>query len=91
MDGVRPDRAGRIENPVHVEVALGRRRRTDTDSFIRHANMKRCAVDIGIHGNRRDLHFPASADDPDSDLPTVGDENLAEHACFVWGQKPCRL
>ncbi len=76
MDEVGARAPGRVEQALDREVALRRRRRADAEGLVRHQDVRRHPVDLGVDGHRRDVHLPAGADDPDRDLAAVGDEEL---------------
>ncbi len=80
MDGLGPVLPGRFENPVHAQIAVGRRRRSDVLGFVGHANMQRAAIGIREDRDAANLHFAQRADDAHGDFATVGDQNPTEHA-----------
>lgn len=61
------------------EVTLLRRGRSNADVLVREPDMQGVPVRFRINGDRFDSQFTAGADDPQSDLPTVGDQYLLEH------------
>ena len=58
-----------------VEVAFGRRARSDTDPLVGKMEIARRGVGLGEHGHRLDAQFLAGADDPQSDFAAIGYEN----------------
>jgi hypothetical protein len=47
--------------------------------------MEGVAVELGVDGHGGHPELPTGADNPDSDLTTVGDQDLLEHALsFDW-------
>ena len=62
-----------------VEVALSGRRRADADRLIGEPGVHRLGVRRGVDGHGLDAELPAGTDDPDRDLPPVGDQDLVEH------------
>ena len=70
--------AGR-DDLVADKIAFGRRRGPDMHRLVRHLDMDRVAVGVGIDGHRRDTHPARRLDDPAGDFATVGDQNLLEH------------
>jgi hypothetical protein len=94
MDEVGAGAPGRVEQALDREVAFRRRRRTDAEGLVRHQDVRRHPVDLGVDGHRRDVHLPAGADDPDRDLAAVGDEQLHRHpptqglGSRIWGLDP---
>ena len=70
------------EDVLHHQIALRRRRRADRDRDVRHLDVKRVAVGLGIDRNGLDTHAPGSLDDPAGDLAAVGNEDALEHFPF---------
>jgi hypothetical protein len=68
-----------VEDFLNVQVGLGGSRGTDMVSLVRFANMQRGAIDVGINRDGGDSHLVARADDADSNLSPICDENLFEH------------
>src|SRR5205823_9694423 len=65
---------------VDDQIALRRRRRADADRCVRHPDVERVLVGVGIDRDRLDPQAPSRLDDPAGDLAAVGDENALEHA-----------
>ena len=80
MDGLGAVLAGGVEDAVDAQVAFRGRRRADVFGFVRHADVQRGAVGIGVDRHAGDAHLAQRAHDPHGDLAAVGDQNLAEHA-----------
>jgi hypothetical protein len=80
MDGLRACRAARLHDLVDHQVGLRRRRRSDVHGLVRHVDVERVAVGVGVDGDRLDAHFPRSLDDAASNLATVRDQDLLEHS-----------
>jgi hypothetical protein len=70
---------GDLDEPLYLEVALGRRRRPDVVRLVGEPGVERLTVRVGVDGNARDAHLPQGPDDADGDLAPVGDQNLPEH------------
>ena len=47
--------------------------------FVGFADMQRSAIGIGVNGHRANAHLAQSANDAQSDLAAIGDQNLREH------------
>ena len=77
-----------VDDLVHEQIRLRRGRRPDVDRFIRHFDVQRVAVGIGIDGNRFDPHLARGFDNAAGNLATVGDQNLFEHRArrSFWGK-----
>ena len=80
MDRFRAGVAASLQDFVEVEIRSRRRRRADGNRFIRHFDMKRARVRVGIDGDRSDPHPPRRLDDPAGDLTPIGYEDFPEHA-----------
>ena len=79
VDRVGVGDLARSDDRRDVEVALARRRRADADRFVREPGVHRLGIRRGVDGDGLDAELPAGADDPDRDLPPVGDQDLVEH------------
>ena len=62
-----------------VEIALPRRRRTETARLVAHRHVHRVGIRVGIDGDRADAHSPRRTGDAARDLAAIGDENLVKH------------
>ena len=58
-----------------VEIAVGRRRRTDADSVIGQPHVHRIGIGGGVHRDRLDPHLMRSAVDAQRDFAAIGDQN----------------
>src|SRR6185436_3020674 len=74
---------GGIDDSIDAKVTFARRTRTDRDCLIRHADVARCAIALGIHRHRREAHVTTRAHDAHRDLPAVGDEDLAQNQAIL--------
>ena len=83
MNRFRARTLGNVEDLVHAEVGLRRRRGPDRISFIGFPDMERGTVHVRINGNRGNAHLAASAYHAHSDLSAVGNQNFLKHA-FEW-------
>ncbi len=79
MHGLGAGLLAGVDDLVDHQVGLGRRRRSDVHRFVRHVDVQRIAIGIGIDGDGLDAHFARSLDDAAGDLATVGDQNFFEH------------
>ncbi len=70
---------GGLDQGLHVQVALARRRRADVDRLVGVADVEGLFVGVGVDGDGRDAELLAGADDAQRYLPAVGDQNLLEH------------
>ena len=68
-----------IDNPVHCQITLFRRRGTDGISVIRVFDVQRFAVGFRVNRYRFDIQLAAGARDPNRDLAPVGNENAFKH------------
>ena len=79
MHGLRAGRMAGGDDGVDVEVALGRRCRTDRHRLVRGQDGGGEAVGLGIHRDGEDIQFFEGAADAKQDFAAIGDEDLAEH------------
>ena len=70
--GVNPPSGG--EEPVDVQIGLGRRASVERHRHVGLAHVRRRAVGIGVHGGRRDPHPAARPEDAPRDLAPIGDQ-----------------
>jgi hypothetical protein len=63
----------------NVEIAFAGIRRANTHAFVRQAHMHGVCIGSGMHRDRTDAQFFASAHHAQGDLTTVGDQNFLEH------------
>ena len=88
MDSFRAVVSRSPKDVFDIEIALAGGRRPDMRSFICHADMERCAVRIGIHGDARDASLPKGTNDPDGDLAAIGNQDFAEaHALTIFTKR----
>ena len=78
MDRLGPGRPGCLDDGIDPQVALGRRRRTQTNGDVGHPDVLGVGVGIAVDGHRFHPEFVTRADDPDRDLAPVGDQDPAE-------------
>jgi hypothetical protein len=69
-----------VDDLVDQKIGLGGGRRTDVDGLVRHLDMQRVLVGVGIDRDRRNAHALRGLDDTAGDLAAVGDQYLLEHA-----------
>src|SRR6185312_14654494 len=72
--------AASLNDPIDHEIGLSRGRRPDIDRLVRHLDVERIAVGVGIDGNRLDAHAAGRFDHAAGDLAAVGNQNLLEHS-----------
>jgi len=75
--------AAGLDDFLHHQIALGRSRRPDQHGIIRHFDVERVAVGLGIDGDGLDPHTAGSLDDPAGDLAAIGDQNSFEHVLLA--------
>ena len=61
------------------EIRTTRLGRSNTDRLVGQLDSTRIAVGLAVGDNRRDAQTPARAKDAQSDLASIGDEDLVEH------------
>ncbi len=79
MDHVGTGRGGGIEDRVHSEVALARRRRAKPHRVVGETYVRRRAVGVGEHRDRAQAEQPSGPHQPHGDLSTIGDQHGARH------------
>ena len=73
-----------------LEVGLAAGRRADADVVVGEADVERLAVGLAVDGHRLDPQLPAGPDDPQGDLPAVGDQDFLEQAAGLLGHQGVR-
>src|ERR1700761_445778 len=63
----------------NVQVAVFRRRRSDTDTLVGETHMHGVLVRCRMDRDRLDAQLLTRAQDPQRDLASIGNENLVEH------------
>jgi hypothetical protein len=81
-----------VDHPLLDEVALRRRSWAEQVGLVGGTHVERVAIRFRVDGDRRDPELPQSAEDPDRDLATIGDEHLREaghdgHIVSLWGRR----
>src|SRR6185312_7036184 len=80
MHRLGPGRLAGLYDLFRYQVALGSGRRADMHRFVRHLDMQRLAIGVGIDGDGGDAHPARRLDDAAGDLAAIGDQYLLEHA-----------
>ena len=75
--GARHER--RREQVADVEVGAVRGRGSDADRLVGQQHGQRRLVGLRVGDHRRDAQLARGAEDPQGDLPAVGDQDLLEH------------
>ncbi len=79
MHSLRARLPAGVYDPVDDEIGLGCRRLADMNGLVRHLDMERVLVGVGIDGHRLDAHPLRGLHHPAGDLATVGDQDFLEH------------
>ena len=79
MHGLGARVLARLQNPVHDEIALGRRRRTDQHRFVGQDHVHGVPVGLRMDGNGGDAHLAGSTNDAAGNFAAVGNQYLLEH------------
>jgi hypothetical protein len=84
VDGVGAGDLGGGDEVRDPEIRVAAGRRTDADVVVREADVQALPVGLGIDRDRLEPELSARANDPQGDLPAVGDEHFLEHywACL---------
>ena len=76
-------RAGRrVEELLDDQIGLGGGVAAEGERLVRIERVRREAVDGGVDGDRRDVHVPQGAEDAESDLSAVRDQDFGEHTPY---------
>ena len=87
MDRLGVGDLGGRDQPRDVQVALGAVLGPDADALVGEADGERARVGRRVGHDRPDPHLPARAEDPEGDLPAVGDQDLGEHPRVSSGRR----
>ena len=79
MNRLRPALLRHVDDAVHRQITLRRRRRTDPIRVVCILDVKRLSVGIRIDGDAFDVQLAARAADPNRDLAAIGDQNSFKH------------
>src|SRR5215470_15129603 len=79
MDRVHIRQLRGRDNPRDIEVRLLRRPRPDTDGPIRKPQVRRGLVRPRVHAHRLHPQLAARANDPECNLPAIGNKDAAKH------------
>ena len=79
MDGLGTGPLDDLEDLLGVEVTLRGRLPAEGIGLVGQPGVQRVAVEVGVHGDGANAQLLAGADDTDSDLAPVGDQDLGEH------------
>ena len=77
--------AAGLHDLARYQIRLGRRGGTDGDRLVRHSDMQRAAVCLGIDRHRGDAHAPRGLDDAAGDFAAICDQYFAEQERPLWG------
>ncbi|GDY65416.1 hypothetical protein SAV14893_048090 [Streptomyces avermitilis] len=77
---LRAGPGGRLQQPLHGQIALGGRRRTDPYGRVGLADVPCVRVGVGEDGHRAHAQRAQGTDDADGDLTPVGHKNGVEHS-----------
>ena len=79
MNRIRPRDLGSRDQARDLEIALARRRGTETDIIVGESDMQRLAIGLGVDRHSLDAEFPRGTNDPERDFAAIRNENLLEH------------
>ena len=82
MDCLRARALRRREDALLIEVALGRQPTSDQIRLVGVGGVERCAVGLGVHGDRPDPELAQRPEDADRDLAAVCDQHFAENCHY---------
>ena len=78
MDGLGPGPTRGVDECIDREVGAEGLRGTDGEALVGFDHVSRGAIGLREDRHRRNPHRPAGADDPDRDLSTIRDQDLAK-------------
>ena len=78
MNGCGTGTLSRVDQLLHDEVALGRRRTAERVGLVGVRDVRRAPVGVGIDRDGADSELAQRPEDADRNLATVGDQNLRE-------------
>ena len=79
MDGHGVGDLGGADDRGHVEITARRGRWPDAHGLVREQHVLQAVIGGGVHRDRLDTELAAGAQDAQSDLAAVGDDDLLEH------------
>ena len=79
VNRIRTTPLGNLNDSVHHQVRVSRRRCSARIRFIGESHMQGISVDVGIDRDRFYAQLATGADDPYGDLSAIGNQNLLEH------------
>ncbi len=80
MNGASAAHLGDLDDAIAAQVGFLGGGRAEEVGFIGVTNVKPSPVGLREDAHRPEAEFAAGSDDADGDLPTVGDQDLVEHA-----------
>ena len=89
MHGVGAKGQRRADNRRDIEIAAGRRGRSDTHALIGQTHVQGVLIDRRIHGNGRNIERATGPDDPNRNLAPVGNQDFSEHGHSISGRSGC--
>src|SRR5262245_39355353 len=83
MHALRARPAGRIDQLVDGEIALGPRRRPDQDSLIADPRMERASIGLRVDCDRAHAEPSRRTRNTNRNLATIGDQDRREHGYAI--------
>ena len=78
MDRIRPALPGDFQDQIGPEIGFVCRRRPQSERFIGVGNMQAGPIGIGVDRDRGNSQFFAGANNPQSDLTAIGDQDFLD-------------
>jgi hypothetical protein len=94
VSGVNRVGAGRLrglENRRLIEIAFGRRRWSQQNGRVGLRDVRRVAVGLRVHRDRRHAQRPQRPDDPAGDRAAVRNQNAVEHRGHIAKWRDCEI
>ena len=79
MDGLRARLAGHLQDRLHREVTVARRRWPDPPGLVGHVDVQRARIGIRVDGDGCNAQATRGAHHAARDLTAIGDQDFAEH------------
>ena len=79
MDGIDIGNLGSTDDAVDFQIAFTAGCRTDTDRLIGELHMEGVDIRFGIDGHGANAEFLAGTNNPQGNLPPIGDKDFLEH------------
>ena len=87
MNRVGAGDLGRGNDIGNIQVAVDASCGTDTNLFVRKANVQRVSIGVRVDGYGADAQLLTGGEYPERNLASVGDQDLLEHEHMLLGRR----